>query len=157
MLVAGKRLNPPRRLRYGSYGSNRKHGYPMSLVSLKEWAGSLKTKLRALYLARQDPRVPWLAKLVIAVVVAYALSPIDLIPDFIPILGYLDDLVLVPLGIWLAVSLIPGEVWLDCEKRAAIDPFSLASSGMAAIAVVVVWVLSAAAIGVVVLRWLMRA
>ena len=73
---------------------------------------------RALYLAARDPRVPWYAKAVVALVAAYAVSPIDLIPDFIPVLGYLDDLLLLPLGIALAIRLIPADVWRDCVARA---------------------------------------
>ncbi|AYC30109.1 YkvA family protein [Paenisporosarcina cavernae] len=85
---------------------------------LKTWAKKLKRQLYVLYLAYQDDRVPWFAKLVTILVVAYALSPIDLIPDFIPIIGYLDDIILVPLGIVLALKLIPEEVRLDCEEMA---------------------------------------
>lgn len=73
---------------------------------------------RALYLAARDPRVPWYAKAVVVLVVAYAVSPIDLIPDFIPVVGCLDDLLLVPLGMALAIRLIPAEVWQDCVARA---------------------------------------
>jgi uncharacterized membrane protein YkvA (DUF1232 family) len=72
----------------------------------------------ALYLAARDPRTPWVARLLIAAVVAYALSPIDLIPDFVPVLGYLDDMVLVPLGIALAIRLVPGPVLSECRARA---------------------------------------
>ena len=68
----------------------------------------------ALYLAAGDPRVPWHAKALAACVAAYALSPIDLIPDFIPVLGYLDDLLIVPLGIWLVVRMIPPRSWRSC-------------------------------------------
>ena len=82
-------------------------------------ARQLKTQTYALYLAYRDPQVPWYAKLLAACVVAYALSPIDLIPDFIPVLGYLDDLVLVPLGIVLAIRLIPPDVYAECRLRAA--------------------------------------
>lgn len=74
---------------------------------IKHWARTLKRDVIALWLAARDPRTPWYAKAVAGVVAAYALSPIDLIPDFIPVLGYLDDLILVPLGIALAVRLIP--------------------------------------------------
>lgn len=70
-------------------------------------------------IAARDPRTPWPARILAAVVVAYALSPIDLIPDFIPVLGYLDDLFLVPLGIWLVLRLIPGEVMADARRQAA--------------------------------------
>lgn len=78
---------------------------------------ALKTEVRALLLARRDPRVPWQAKVVAAFVVAYALSPIDLIPDFIPVLGYLDDLIILPLGIFLALKMIPPEVMHDCRLK----------------------------------------
>jgi len=76
----------------------------------KQQAKKLKVEVYALYLAYQDPRVPWFAKVFVACVVGYAFSPIDLIPDFIPIIGYLDDLVLIPLGIKLALSMIPENV-----------------------------------------------
>ena len=88
-------------------------------VGSKQAARKLKRETAALYYACRDPRVPWYAKTVALVVVAYALSPIDLIPDFIPILGYLDDLVLVPLGISLALRLIPPVVMEECMHRAA--------------------------------------
>jgi len=85
---------------------------------LKEQAKRLKQETFALYLAARDPRVPWYAKAVLACVVAYALSPIDLIPDPIPILGYLDDLILLPLGIYLAVKMIPADVLEECRQQA---------------------------------------
>ena len=77
---------------------------------LKRWAAELKAQLVTLWFARRHPDTPWSAKLIAALVVAYAFSPIDLIPDFIPVLGYLDDLLLVPIGIYLAVRLIPPHV-----------------------------------------------
>ena len=77
------------------------------LERLRQWARAVKRDVLVLYLAARDPRVPWYAKVVAACVVAYALSPIDLIPDFIPVLGYLDDVIIVPLGIILAMRLIP--------------------------------------------------
>jgi uncharacterized membrane protein YkvA (DUF1232 family) len=80
------------------------------LEKAKQWALRLKRDVVALYLAGRDPRTPWHAKAVAIAVAAYAISPIDLIPDFIPILGYLDDLIIVPLGIMLAVRLIPVEL-----------------------------------------------
>ena len=86
---------------------------------LKQWAGRLRRDVVALSLAASDPRVPWYAKALAAAVAAYALSPIDLIPDFIPVLGQLDDLILVPLGIWLVVKLIPAPVMADLRSRAA--------------------------------------
>src|SRR3712207_5553770 len=88
------------------------------LESWKHHARQLKTELYALYLAYKDPRVPWYARLVAACVVGYAFSPIDLIPDPIPILGYLDDLVLVPLGIALAIRLVPPVVLAECRLQA---------------------------------------
>lgn len=92
-----------------------------SLVALRDRARRLKADTYALYLAYRDPRVPWHAKLVVACVVAYAFSPIDLIPDFVPILGYLDDLVLVPAGIALALKLIPPAVMAESRERASIE------------------------------------
>jgi uncharacterized membrane protein YkvA (DUF1232 family) len=85
----------------------------------KTWAKKLKTETYALFLACKDPRVPWFAKAFIALVVGYAFSPIDLIPDFIPVLGYLDDLILIPLGITLALKLIPADVMKECREKAA--------------------------------------
>ena len=86
----------------------------------KERAKNLKSQLYALYLAYRDPRVPWYAKAFGAMVLAYALSPIDLIPDFIPVLGYLDDIVLIPLGIAVAIKMIPREVMEECRGKAAV-------------------------------------
>jgi uncharacterized membrane protein YkvA (DUF1232 family) len=80
-------------------------------------AGQLKLETYALYLAFRDPRVPWYARAFLALVVGYAFSPIDLIPDFIPVVGYLDDLVLVPLGIALALKLIPRSVLEECRAQ----------------------------------------
>jgi uncharacterized membrane protein YkvA (DUF1232 family) len=88
------------------------------LDSLKQRARHLKAELYALYLAYRDPRVPWYARLFAAGVFACAISPNDLIPDFIPVLGYLDDLILVPLGIVLALRMIPPEVMAECRERA---------------------------------------
>ena len=85
----------------------------------KAWAKSLKRDVTALWLAACDPRVPWYAKAVAAAVAAYALSPVDLIPDFIPVLGYLDDLIIVPLGIMLAIRLIPQPVMAELRQQAA--------------------------------------
>lgn len=105
----------------------------------KERARRLKRETYALYLAYRDPRVPWYARLFIACVVGYAFSPLDLIPDFIPILGYLDDLVLVPLGIALALKMIPAEVMADCRARAA-EAEGRPTNRIAAIIVVGIWI-----------------
>ena len=84
----------------------------------RAWARRLKRDLYALYLAGRDPRVPWYARAVAVCVVAYAFSPLDLIPDFIPVLGLVDDLILVPLGLALAIRLIPPAVLAECRERA---------------------------------------
>lgn len=88
------------------------------LAKLKRRARDLKTETFALYLAARDPGTPWYAKLLVAGIVAYAFSPIDLIPDFVPVLGYLDDLILLPLAITLAIKLVPHAVLADCRARA---------------------------------------
>lgn len=100
------------------------------LEHLKLQARRFKAEIRALYLAARHPATPWQARLVVAGVVAYALSPIDLIPDFIPVLGYLDDLVLLPLGIALALRLVPPAVLAECRAQAAetAKPVSLAGA-----------------------------
>ena len=105
---------------------------------LREWANAITRDVHAIYLAARDPRVPWYAKLVAGCVAAYALSPIDLIPDFIPVLGYLDDLVIVPLGILLVAALIPPAVM--AEHRAAASLAQQSPKSMAgAIAVIAIW------------------
>ena len=88
------------------------------LTALRERARHLKAETFALYLAARHTATPWYAKLMVAAIVAYALSPIDLIPDFVPILGYLDDLVLIPLGVTLAIKMIPPAVMSECRARA---------------------------------------
>jgi len=88
------------------------------LKQLRKRARYLKAETFALYLAARHPGTPWYAKLFVAAIVAYALSPIDLIPDFVPILGYLDDLVLIPLGVTLAIKMIPPTVMSECRERA---------------------------------------
>ncbi len=88
------------------------------LTELKQRARHLKAETFALYLAARDPRTPWYARLLIAGIVAYAFSPIDLIPDFVPVLGYLDDLILIPIGIALAIKLVPNSVLAECRARA---------------------------------------
>jgi uncharacterized membrane protein YkvA (DUF1232 family) len=111
------------------------------LDRLRERASRLETETYALYLAARHPGTPLHAKLLVAGVVAYALSPIDLIPDFIPALGYLDDLVLVPLGIALAVRMIPPAILEECRVRAR-EAFASGRpvSRVAAIVVVGVWI-----------------
>jgi len=87
-------------------------------MSLKERARALKQEAHAIYFAVRDPRTPMVARVIGGAAVAYALSPIDLIPDFIPVLGYLDDVLIVPVGLWLALRMIPAEVMQDARERA---------------------------------------
>lgn len=87
-------------------------------AKIKQWAKTLKRQTLALYLAARHPGTPWYAKAMGGLVAAYALSPIDLIPDFIPILGYLDDMILLPLGIWLTMRMVPKDIWAECRERA---------------------------------------
>jgi uncharacterized membrane protein YkvA (DUF1232 family) len=109
--------------------------------SLKQKAEKLKTETYALYLAYRDPRVPWYVKVFIAVIVGYALSPIDLIPDFIPVLGYVDDLVIIPVGVFLALRMIPGQVLEECRKKAISEPISSKAKWVAMSIIIVVWLL----------------
>jgi uncharacterized membrane protein YkvA (DUF1232 family) len=113
---------------------------------LKDWARAIKRDVHAIYLAARDPRVPWYAKALALCVAGYALSPIDLIPDFIPVFGYLDDLIIVPLGIVAVVKLIPPEIMAEHRASAAIAserPISLT----AAVVIVVIWIASMALVG----------
>lgn len=87
---------------------------------LTNWARAIKRDTLATYFAVRDPRTPWFAKVVGFIVVAYALSPIGLIPDFIPVLGYLDDVILVPAGLWLVICLVPRPVMEECRTRAEV-------------------------------------
>jgi uncharacterized membrane protein YkvA (DUF1232 family) len=114
-------------------------------MTWKERARDLKRDVVTIALAVRDPRVPWYAKAVGACVIAYALSPIDLIPDFIPVLGYLDDLVLVPFGLLLVVRLIPPDILAE-HRIAAATIVERPVSRAGAAAVIFVWVLSAAAL-----------
>jgi uncharacterized membrane protein YkvA (DUF1232 family) len=116
------------------------------LQDLKRWARRLKRDVHAIYLAARSPRVPWHAKIVAIAVAGYALSPVDLIPDFIPVLGYVDDLIIVPLGIWLVLSLIPEEVM--AEYRAIADEAAThPQSRLAAMTIIAIWILAAGTLG----------
>jgi uncharacterized membrane protein YkvA (DUF1232 family) len=121
-----------------------------SLVAqfIEKWkrrAKQLKIEIYAIYLAYKDPRVPWYARIFAACVVGYAFSPIDLIPDPIPILGYLDDLILVPLGVVLALKMIPKEVMTDCRERSQeIMRQGKPVNRIAAIVIIAIWILFAA-------------
>lgn len=109
------------------------------LSRLKTRAAALKRETVALYFAARDPRTPWYAKALVACVVAYALSPIDLIPDPIPILGYLDDLLLLPLGIYIAIKLIPPQVLEQSRSKAASMKVRLPRNRRAALVIVLIW------------------
>lgn len=114
------------------------------LSSWKERVRVLKKETLTLYLACRHPRVPWYAKLLAILVVGYALSPIDLIPDFIPVLGYLDDLILIPLGIMLVIRLIPAEVLGECRRKSdALVGTVIRAGKVAAGVIVVIWLLAA--------------
>lgn len=116
----------------------------LGLKRLRAWAFALRRDAHAVWLAARDPRTPWLAKAVALAVAAYALSPIDLIPDFIPVLGLLDDLILVPGGLWLALRLIPAEV-LAAHRAAAEAAARRPVSRVAAALVIAGWIVVAAA------------
>jgi uncharacterized membrane protein YkvA (DUF1232 family) len=107
----------------------------------QEKARQLRTEIYALYLALGDPRTPWYARAFVVFVIAYALSPIDLIPDFIPVLGYLDDLILIPAGIYLALKMIPGGVLEECRQKAKTETISTKSRWIAAAVIILVWLL----------------
>lgn len=117
------------------------------IAQFRSWAKSIKRDVVALWLAARDPRVPWYAKVVAAAVAAYALSPVDLIPDFIPVLGYLDDLLIVPLGIVAAVKLIPVPVMADLRMKSLHYERPKSTAGL--IAIFLIW-----AAGIALTAWL---
>ncbi len=122
---------------------------------LKDGARSLKREVHAVYFAARDPRVPWYAKALALLVAGYALSPIDLIPDFIPVLGYLDDVILVPLGILLVIRLIDPAIMAEHRELAAAAQ-DRPVSRMAAIAIACIWAASIAVCGWLVYRYFSR-
>ena len=114
------------------------------LENFKKRVRHLKSETYALYLAARHPETPWYAKLFVAGVVAYAFSPIDLIPDFVPVLGYLDDLILIPLGIVVAIKLIPPGVLAECRARAReAEARGEPVNRTAAVVIIGIWVLLA--------------
>jgi uncharacterized membrane protein YkvA (DUF1232 family) len=117
---------------------------------IKRWARELKREIFAVWIAARDPRTPVAAKVVGGIIAAYAISPIDLIPDFIPVLGYLDDLLIVPLGLMLAVRLIPDALMIEFRERADImseRPRSI----LAAVVIVAIWILACIGAGLLLL------
>jgi uncharacterized membrane protein YkvA (DUF1232 family) len=115
-----------------------------ALSQLQEWSRAIKCDVHAVYLAARDPRVPWYAKLLAILVAGYALSPIDLIPDFVPVLGYLDDAIIVPLGIVAVVWMVPDEV-MNQHRAAAQAKAEKPVSRAAAAVIVTIWILMLAA------------
>jgi len=113
------------------------------LAKLKVWARKLKEDIYTLYLSSNDPRIPFVAKVVAIITVAYAFSPIDLIPDFIPVLGYLDDLLLLPFGIWLSIRLIPEEVLLEYRQQAKEKMVQKKPNYVVALFIVLFWIVTA--------------
>lgn len=126
----------------------------MRIDSWKQKAKQLKREIHAVYLAMKDPRTPWVARVLAAIIVGYAFSPIDLIPDPIPILGYLDDLVLLPLGILLLIKLIPSDVLLECRaKAAAFAGGKEPKNWVAGVIIIAIW----AGLIIVAARWIFQA
>lgn len=115
----------------------------MDTKSWKAKSQKLKTEIVALYLAARHPRTPWYAKALAALIIGYALSPIDLIPDFIPVLGYLDDLIIVPAGIAVLIKIIPGDVLEECRAKARSGLVDRKSKNwVAGIVIVLIWLLA---------------
>lgn len=120
---------------------------------LKQWARALTRDVHAVYLAARDPRVPWYVKAIAVFVAAYALSPIDLIPDAIPVLGYVDDLIVVPLGIWIVIKLIPPAIMAE-HRRAADQAVGKPVSRAGTLAVICFWLVFWALLVWLVILWL---
>ena len=122
----------------GGGTSREPNGPAVALTALRRWARALKQQALVVWFAARDPRTPWPLRLLALAVAAYALSPIDLIPDFIPVLGLLDDLVLVPLGVWLVLRWMPADVARDAREQASNTAARPVSRAMAAV-IVGVW------------------
>src|SRR5512138_2308067 len=111
------------------------------LEELKKRARALKQEVYTIYIAARDPRTPWYVRGLIFFVVAHTFSPIDLIPDFIPILGYLDDLIITPGGLWLAVRLIPPEVLAEARAKVATQGVDKSIGKVGAVLIVSLWII----------------
>lgn len=117
----------------------------------RKWAGALKQQTLVVYFAARDPRTPWPARLLALGVAAYALSPLDLVPDFIPVFGLLDDLIIVPLGLMIVLRLLPAEV-LATSRAKAEHAASKPTSRTMAVFIVALWVIAMSAFGL----WIWR-
>jgi uncharacterized membrane protein YkvA (DUF1232 family) len=122
-------------------------------ANLRDWARAIRRDAHALYLAARDPRTPWHVKVLAMAIAAYALSPIDLIPDFIPVIGYLDEVILLPLVIAAVVKLIPPEIMAE-HRTAAGLAVDRPTSRMAAFAIAVIWAAAIALTGWLVYKYL---
>jgi uncharacterized membrane protein YkvA (DUF1232 family) len=146
---AARRAGPDWRS-WGSHNLGRMEGF---LDAWKQRARQLKRDTYVLYLAYRDPRTPWYARVFVACVVGYAFSPIDLIPDFVPILGYLDDLIIIPLGVVVALRMIPPPVWAECREKAdAVMRQGKPINWVAAAVIILIWLLLAALAVIIVIR-----
>ena len=114
------------------------------LDAAKQWARKIKRDVVALWIAARDPRVPWYAKATAGAIAAYALSPVDLIPDFIPIIGYLDDLLILPVGIMIAVKLVPADLMREFREEAMRRERPVSKAGLAFM--IALWALAAVAL-----------
>jgi uncharacterized membrane protein YkvA (DUF1232 family) len=123
------------------------------LRELRARASALKNETHAIYLAALDARTPWFARALVLLVVAYALSPVDLIPDFIPVLGYLDDAIIIPAGIALSLRLIPEEVMAEARERARTEPVSRGLRVAGAAIIVMAWILAIIAVVSFIRAW----
>ncbi len=112
------------------------------MKKIKEWAKNLKRQLVMLHLAYKDDRTPWFAKVLIFMIIAYAISPIDLIPDFIPIIGYLDDLILLPIGIYFAIKLIPEDVKREAFRKAEDYKWDKKNNWIIGGIIILIWLLA---------------
>ena len=126
------------------------------LNQLKARARALKNEAYAMYLATKDPRTPWYAKALVFFVVAHTFSPIDLIPDFIPVIGYLDDLIITPGGLWLAVRMIPPEVLAEARVKAASQGVDRSVGKIGAVIIVALWILGITLAVLFILRYTKR-
>lgn len=126
----------------------------MIIKKLQRFAQQMKTQLTALYLASKHPALPSWIKWMLIGVVAYALSPIDLIPDFIPIIGYLDELILLPFAIYILVKCLPERVWQECLIEAKERPIHLSHNGYAASVIIICWVIMMAVMAYGIWQWL---